>query len=1172
MKVNTLGSSIIVKNMQNTKPKQSFGSRFGVNSNSSYDNYQSNTLKQKEGVWQKRKKVITNSMAAIGMGILGIVLYSKGRFGKTKNVISSNNFSPSKNDLQISLKTFGSRFSSSKNDLETSLKTFGLSKEAIIGGVKIENLLKMPESVSKNQFLEVAKKIQEKIKSDAMPNELEKAAVIILEQLRKNLQKNVSNIKNFDLNNEIKDVNILNEILKETEMKPVEENAEKTNEKLQPEFRDLLCCVQGCSNVENINELFNFCKNKPNLISENIESVSRILSYAIKNKVFFNKGINDKLQQHVDTFFDGCEHEVGVINSESASHIASLLSDIINNQVYKKEQKDTLQKYIGTFFDGCEYEVGVINNESAGNIASLLSDIINNQVYEAEQYDTPKKYIDTFFDGCEHEVGVINNESAGNIASLLGDIINNEIYEAEQYDIPKKYIDIFFDSCKYEKNIINTQSAGNIASLLSDIIIKEVYEIEQYDTFQKYIDIFLNTCKNKNGVINKSNILQITASLRDIMYNDEFYRRQNKKLHENLNMFFSACENEEGIINNETSENISLFLYEMISSETYGKKEFGDLQRYIDKFFAACKNQKGLMNLDNAGGIALLLGDIINNKIYEKEQYATIQEHVGTFFDASKDENGIINNYSASYIASLLSNVISNKVYGKEQYDTIQKYIDTFFDVSKNEKGIINNGSASNIALLLSNVISNKVYEKEQYDTIQKYIDTFFDVSKNEKGIINTESADNIALLLYYATINNLYGEDKKNTLQKHIDTFFTACDNKKGAINDLGAKNIAMFLSYAMVNNLYGEDKKDTLQKYIRVLLNACNKISVVTSDNVEVIKNFLMVLSENMVKLDKSSDLDFAIFKVKNKVKPLSNSISWEKTEEEFINENGLPRKELKDYNKKELVWYINTFLERINIPEKMLKEINYSEEQLQKIAKSIFKHLTFVDKNLPLDNNSNKSNYKCCYNRANLYWAYAIYSDAEFNNTEHGCWKMHIYAEDEDDYQKISPIILEYLKNNSVKHKTFYLLSSELFKAISPKQGSKGIVIYPKYDAQNKNNINDIKKIAQDLDKLIRDCNLTIKESNIAGDAKMGTTGRLFYRYEYKSINDCNKTYMQDEYKRFYEENRVNTVYYKDENNKTEPYKLEYPYLPQDGQNPEKYDPLYNFDPANMVKNKL
>ena len=1031
MKVNTLGSSIIVKNMQNTKPKQSFGSRFGVNSNSSYDNYQSNTLKQKEGVWQKRKKVITNSMAAIGMGILGIVLYSKGRFGKTKNVISSNNFSPSKNDLQISLKTFGSRFSSSKNDLETSLKTFGLSKEAIIGGVKIENLLKMPESVSKNQFLEVAKKIQEKIKSDAMPNELEKATVIILEQLRKNLQKNVSNIKNFDLNNEIKDVNILNEILKETEMKSVEENAEKTNEKLQPEFRDLICCVQGCSNVENINELFNFCKNKPNLISENIESVSRILSYAIKNKVFFNKGINDKLQQHVDTFFDGCEHEVGVINSESASHIASLLSDII---------------------------------------------------------------------------------------------------------------------------------------------IKEVYEIEQYDTFQKYIDIFLNTCKNKNGVINKSNILQITASLRDIMYNDEFYRRQNKKLHENLNMFFSACENEEGIINNETSENISLFLYEMISSETYGKKEFGDLQRYIDKFFAACKNQKGLINLDNAGGIALLLGDIINNKIYEKEQYARIQEHVGTFFDASKDENGIINNYSASYIASLLSNVISNKVYGKEQYDTIQKYIDTFFDVSKNKDGIINNGSASNIALLLSNVISNKVYEKEQYDTIQKYIDTFFDVSKNEKGIINTESAESIALLLYYATINNLYGEDKKNTLQKHIDTFFTACDNKKGAINDLGAKNIAMFLSYAMVNNLYGEDKKDTLQKYIRVLLNACNKISVVTSDNVEVIKNFLMVLSENMVKLDKSSDLDFAIFKVKNKVKPLSNSISWEKTEEEFINENGLPRKELKDYNKKELVWYINTFLERINIPEKMLKEINYSEEQLQKIAKSIFKHLTFVDKNLPLDNNSNKSNYKCCYNRANLYWAYAIYSDAEFNNTEHGCWKMHIYAEDEDDYQKISPIILEYLKNNSVKHKTFYLLSSELFKAISPKQGSKGIVIYPKYDAQNKNNINDIKKIAQDLDKLIRDCNLTIKESNIAGDAKMGTTGRLFYRYEYKSINDCNKTYMQEEYKRFYEENRVNTVYYKDENNKTEPYKLEYPYLPQDGQNPEKYDPLYNFDPANTVKNKL
>ena len=159
MIINTLSTNVInTKNMQNKKNvNQSFGSHLGVNSNSSYNNYQVNTIKQKESIWQKRNKFIKNSIVVIGIGILGIVLYNKRRFGKTKNVISSNNFSPLKNNLEISLKTLGNSFATPKNDLETSLKILGLSEETIIGGVKIANLMKTPESVSKNQFVEVAK-------------------------------------------------------------------------------------------------------------------------------------------------------------------------------------------------------------------------------------------------------------------------------------------------------------------------------------------------------------------------------------------------------------------------------------------------------------------------------------------------------------------------------------------------------------------------------------------------------------------------------------------------------------------------------------------------------------------------------------------------------------------------------------------------------------------------------------------------------------------------------------------------------------------------------------------------------------------------------------------------------------------------------------------------------
>ncbi len=789
MIINTLSTNVInTKNMQNKKNvNQSFGSHLGVNSNSSYNNYQVNTIKQKESIWQKRNKFIKNSIVVIGIGILGIVLYNKRRFGKTKNVISSNNFSPLKNNLEISLKTLGNSFATPKNDLETSLKILGLSEETIIGGVKIANLMKTPESVSKNQFVEVAQKVQEKIKSKALSNELSKAAVIILEQLRKNLQKSVSKIKNFDLNNEIKDINVLSEILKEAEIEPVEKKPEIANEKLQQEFLDLLCCAQDCNNVENINKLFNFCQDKPNLIAENIKSVSDILISAIENNIFSKKGLNGDLQQHFGTFFDVCQNQEGVINENNAAHIANVLWKDIKLNVYGQEQKNKLQQHIDTFFN-------------------------------------------------------------------------------------------------------------------------------------------------------------------------------------------------------------------------------------------ACQNQEGVINKDNAAYIALILRKAIKLNVYGQEQKNKLQQHIDTFFNACEKDNDVLNNISAGYISILLITAMDHKVY------------------------------------------------------------------KNTP--------------------------DPEEKISKYMDIFFNAC--KKANIKGMSNYQVKIFNSF------------------------------------------FHMDLSE---KVSKDNDVH----------SQHEGSSNLQITEEQFIKENGLPQKDLNEYYKNELICYINTFFKRINVSDKISKGCNFNEKQLLKIAKSIYNHITFITKNLPIlpkkyDINTCKFGYK----PTNTHWLYSIYSDDIFNCNSHGCWKMHIYIEDENDYQKIAPIILEYLKNNPTKHKTFHLLSPELFKITEPDQGKKGIVIYPKYDSENKSNIKSMEKIARDLDKLIRDNDLTTKESLITGDAKMGTTGRLFYRYEFNSIKDCNERYNGDEYKRFYVENRTNIIFYKDENNKTGPYKLEYPYLPKDGQDPEKYDPWYRFDPADPNSN--
>ena len=109
MNVNPFGlNSVYTKTNPSTmNANQSCGLHFGAGSGD-YDCYQSSVPKKKENFWQKWKKWIIGGTVAVGAGILGIVGYNKGWFGKAKEAVKAlPKTEPSKpgNDFETALKT-----------------------------------------------------------------------------------------------------------------------------------------------------------------------------------------------------------------------------------------------------------------------------------------------------------------------------------------------------------------------------------------------------------------------------------------------------------------------------------------------------------------------------------------------------------------------------------------------------------------------------------------------------------------------------------------------------------------------------------------------------------------------------------------------------------------------------------------------------------------------------------------------------------------------------------------------------------------------------------------------------------------------------------------------------------------------------------------------------------
>jgi hypothetical protein len=160
----------------------------------------------------------------------------------------------------------------------------------------------------------------------------------------------------------------------------------------------------------------------------------------------------------------------------------------------------------------------------------------------------------------------------------------------------------------------------------------------------------------------------------------------------------------------------------------------------------------------------------------------------------------------------------------------------------------------------------------------------------------------------------------------------------------------------------------------------------------------------------------------------------------------------------------------------------------------------------------------------------------------------WKMHLYADNEEDWAKMVSTVGRYLNTQKVDWKTLGSQSPVDDLNSDEKQKGKAFTVYSSSQEQ-------FKKLAHDIDYIIRLNGLETDNSEIKGDRKLGDTGRIFYRYDHKSGDTKDKCYHfnnneeMKEYEEQYDPNRGENKYLADDMTEAD-------------------DPFYDFDPKNEL----
>lgn len=152
-----------------------------------------------------------------------------------------------------------------------------------------------------------------------------------------------------------------------------------------------------------------------------------------------------------------------------------------------------------------------------------------------------------------------------------------------------------------------------------------------------------------------------------------------------------------------------------------------------------------------------------------------------------------------------------------------------------------------------------------------------------------------------------------------------------------------------------------------------------------------------------------------------------------------------------------------------------------------------------------------------KSNGYWVQYIGNRP--NHSFKICpWKLHVYIRDVGELKRILHIVGSYCIVNDIAYK---YVEDTVFDSWSGKaQQYKGITIYPK-DVEN------FELVVSELDERLK--KYKVGQSAIAGGRAIGSSGRLFYRYDAdtKALSDksfyTDNTQEMELYAKHYEYNR-------------------------------------------------
>lgn len=146
--------------------------------------------------------------------------------------------------------------------------------------------------------------------------------------------------------------------------------------------------------------------------------------------------------------------------------------------------------------------------------------------------------------------------------------------------------------------------------------------------------------------------------------------------------------------------------------------------------------------------------------------------------------------------------------------------------------------------------------------------------------------------------------------------------------------------------------------------------------------------------------------------------------------------------------------------------------------------------------------------CYLYGNNDWLQ--YAGDGFHEPSHG-WKFHIYA-DKSDWEKVANVVLPYLINQNVTHKTARTSQFIAQQDASRHQQGKLFSVEPA-------SVEKMNTVMKEIDQLLANAHLTRNGRGIDGDIALpdGKSGRIFYRYALDEHGN-------------YRDNRFDTLAYK------------------------------------------